>query len=45
MGATAGKMGPDRDMYTLPKVVVIVDKGAAPQALGKVSWARCRASL
>jgi catechol 2,3-dioxygenase-like lactoylglutathione lyase family enzyme len=28
MGATAGKMGPDRDMYTLPKVVVIVDKGA-----------------
>jgi catechol 2,3-dioxygenase-like lactoylglutathione lyase family enzyme len=27
MGATAGKMGPDRDMYTLPKVLVIVDKG------------------
>jgi len=28
MGATAGKMGPDREMYTLPKVLVIVDKGA-----------------
>ncbi len=28
MGATAGKMGPDRDLYTLPKVVVIVDKGS-----------------
>ena len=28
MGATAGKMGPDRDMYTLPKVLVIVDKGS-----------------
>jgi len=27
MGATASKMGPDRDMYTLPKVLVIVDKG------------------
>jgi catechol 2,3-dioxygenase-like lactoylglutathione lyase family enzyme len=27
MGATAGKMGPDRDMYTLPKVLVIVDRG------------------
>jgi catechol 2,3-dioxygenase-like lactoylglutathione lyase family enzyme len=27
MGATAGKMGPDRDMYMLPKVLVIVDKG------------------
>jgi catechol 2,3-dioxygenase-like lactoylglutathione lyase family enzyme len=27
MGATAGKMGPNRDMYTLPKVLVIVDKG------------------
>ena len=27
MGATAGKMGPDRDVYTLPKVLVIVDKG------------------
>ncbi|MGA2880472.1 MAG: VOC family protein [Bryobacteraceae bacterium] len=27
MGATAGKMGPDRDSYTLPKVLVIVDKG------------------
>jgi hypothetical protein len=27
-GATAGKMGPDRDMYTLPKVLVIVDKGS-----------------
>ncbi len=27
MGATAGKMGPDRDLYTLPKVLVIVDKG------------------
>jgi catechol 2,3-dioxygenase-like lactoylglutathione lyase family enzyme len=27
MGATAGKMGSDRDMYTLPKVLVIVDKG------------------
>lgn len=27
MGATAGKMGPDRDMYTLPKVLVIVDQG------------------
>jgi catechol 2,3-dioxygenase-like lactoylglutathione lyase family enzyme len=27
MGATAGKMGPDRDIYTLPKVLVIVDKG------------------
>src|ERR1700722_6258732 len=27
MGATAGKMGPDRDMYTLPKVLVIVDMG------------------
>jgi hypothetical protein len=25
MGA-AGKTGPDRDMYTLPKVLVIVDK-------------------
>jgi catechol 2,3-dioxygenase-like lactoylglutathione lyase family enzyme len=28
MGATAAKMGPDRDMYTLPKVLVIVDKGS-----------------
>jgi catechol 2,3-dioxygenase-like lactoylglutathione lyase family enzyme len=28
MGATAGKLGPDRDLYTLPKVLVIVDKGA-----------------
>src|ERR1700721_359043 len=28
MGATAGKMGPDRDVYTLPKVLVIVDKGS-----------------
>ena len=28
MGATAGKMGPDRDGYTLPKVLVIVDKGS-----------------
>ena len=27
MGATANKMGPDRDGYTLPKVLVIVDKG------------------
>src|SRR5271154_2265267 len=27
MGATAAKMGPDRDFYTLPKVLVIVDKG------------------
>jgi catechol 2,3-dioxygenase-like lactoylglutathione lyase family enzyme len=27
MGASAGKMGPDRDVYTLPKVLVIVDKG------------------
>ncbi len=27
MGASAGKMGPDRDMYTLPKVLVFVDKG------------------
>lgn len=27
MNATAGKMGPDRDTYTLPKVLVIVDKG------------------
>ncbi|MGP0075621.1 MAG: VOC family protein [Bryobacteraceae bacterium] len=27
MGATAAKMGPDRDGYTLPKVLVIVDKG------------------
>jgi catechol 2,3-dioxygenase-like lactoylglutathione lyase family enzyme len=27
MGATAMKMGPDRDGYTLPKVLVIVDKG------------------
>ena len=27
MGAAAGKTGPDRDMYTLPKVLVIVDKG------------------
>ena len=27
MGASAGKMGPDRDLYTLPKVLVIVDKG------------------
>ena len=26
LGATAGKMGPDRDLYTLPKVLVIVDK-------------------
>src|SRR5579862_7496482 len=28
MGAAAAKMGPDRDLYTLPKVVVIVDKGS-----------------
>src|SRR5579863_2408208 len=28
MGATAAKMGPDRDGYTLPKVLVIVDKGS-----------------
>jgi catechol 2,3-dioxygenase-like lactoylglutathione lyase family enzyme len=27
MGATAAKMGPDRDGYTLPKVLIIVDKG------------------
>jgi catechol 2,3-dioxygenase-like lactoylglutathione lyase family enzyme len=27
MGATANKMGADRDGYTLPKVLVIVDKG------------------
>jgi catechol 2,3-dioxygenase-like lactoylglutathione lyase family enzyme len=27
MGATAAKMGSDRDAYTLPKVLVIVDKG------------------
>jgi catechol 2,3-dioxygenase-like lactoylglutathione lyase family enzyme len=27
MGATAGKMSADRNMYTLPKVLVIVDKG------------------
>ena len=27
MGATASKMGTDRDGYTLPKVLVIVDKG------------------
>jgi catechol 2,3-dioxygenase-like lactoylglutathione lyase family enzyme len=27
MGATPAKMGPDRDGYTLPKVLVIVDKG------------------
>lgn len=27
MGATAGNMGPNRDMYTLPKVLVIVDHG------------------
>ena len=27
MGATASKKGPDRDIYTLPKVLVIVDKG------------------
>lgn len=27
MGANASKMGPDRDLYTLPKVLVIVDKG------------------
>lgn len=28
MGATARSMGPDRDMYTLPKVLVIVDHHA-----------------
>ena len=28
MGATARSMGPDRDMYTLPKVLVIVDHKA-----------------
>jgi catechol 2,3-dioxygenase-like lactoylglutathione lyase family enzyme len=28
MGATAGKMGPDRDVYTLPKIRVMVNKGA-----------------
>jgi catechol 2,3-dioxygenase-like lactoylglutathione lyase family enzyme len=28
MGATAAKMGADRDGYTLPKVLVIVDKGS-----------------
>ena len=28
LGATANKMGPDRDGYTLPKVLVIVDKGS-----------------
>jgi hypothetical protein len=27
LGATARKMGPDRDGYTLRKVLVIVDKG------------------
>lgn len=27
MGATAGNMGPNRDAYTLPKVLVIVDHG------------------
>jgi hypothetical protein len=27
MGATAGKMGPQRDTYTLPKVLAIVDPG------------------
>jgi hypothetical protein len=27
MGTTAGKKGPDRDRYTLPKVLVIVGKG------------------
>ena len=27
LGATARSMGPDRDGYTLPKVLVIVDKG------------------
>lgn len=28
MGATAGQSGPDRAFYTLPKVLVIVDKGS-----------------
>lgn len=28
MGATAGKMGPDRDVYTLPTMRVMVNKGA-----------------
>src|SRR5579862_6986866 len=28
MGASAGQMGPDRAVYTLPKVLVIVDKGS-----------------
>jgi catechol 2,3-dioxygenase-like lactoylglutathione lyase family enzyme len=28
MGGTAGKMGPDRDVYTLPKIRVMVNKGA-----------------